>query len=153
MLRFIALRHVGSSWKRDWTYVPQLPGGFSTTGPPGKSQRDLLWKVSLRDHGSWHVPRSAVSKSKNQKNYRHSASSKADKTETREALMFFNLSKQVKVSVHPTWWRNPFCSQQGWPFCAIRAFLIGWGPTWLGRAIWCTQSSQSHPETPSIICD
>ena len=46
----------------------------------------------------------------------------------RQSWCFSYLRKQVKANVHPAWWRNPFCSQQGQPFCATLAF------SWLDEA-------------------
>ena len=37
-----AWRHEQPSQTRDWTYVPALAGGFSTTGQPGKSKEDVF---------------------------------------------------------------------------------------------------------------
>ena len=38
----VAPSQVGSSWTKDWTYVPALAGGFPNTGPPGKSKTVFL---------------------------------------------------------------------------------------------------------------
>ena len=57
----IALRHVGSSWTRDHTVSPTLASGFSTTGPPGKSDQVMSLGKQARSspktvQGKWNSP-------------------------------------------------------------------------------------------------
>ena len=52
-----ALRHVESSWTRDWTCVPTLAGRFLSTVPPVKSHflfdLDAFYSLSLSDCSGW----------------------------------------------------------------------------------------------------